>query len=75
MRRRAHLLTAALILGLVGASSLTVAEESAPEAFGPYAVTVTRVRIPMPLDPNGPEGISPRSTPTFTSRRAPARAR
>ena len=59
MVRRGKFLIAALMLGLIGASGQTPAEESTPEAFGPYAVTVTRVRIAMPLDPNGPEGVFP----------------
>lgn len=52
-------LVAALVAGLVGAAAPTPAEDATPEAFGPFAVTATRVRIPMPLDPNGPEGIFP----------------
>jgi dienelactone hydrolase len=30
-----------------------------PESFGPLPVTVTRVSIPMPVDPNGPDGVLP----------------
>lgn len=51
---------AALSLGLVGAFvPPTHADVSTPEAFGPYAVKATRVRIPMPPDPNGPDGVLP----------------
>lgn len=53
------LLAAGLLVGVVGVAGPVPADESTPEAFGPYAVTVTRVRIPMPLDLNGPEGVFP----------------
>jgi dienelactone hydrolase len=59
MLDRGKLLIAALVVGLLAAAGQTPAEESTPEAPGPYAVTFTRVRIPMPLDPNGPEGVLP----------------
>jgi dienelactone hydrolase len=32
---------------------------STPEAYGPLAVHSTTVRIPVPIDPNGPEGANP----------------
>src|SRR2546426_2348544 len=56
---RVQLVTAAMVLTLLGAPAASRADGSTPEATGPYAVTVTRVRIPMPLDLNGPEGVFP----------------
>jgi dienelactone hydrolase len=44
-----------IVLGLLPASAIA----EAPEATGPYAVRVERVRIPLPVDPNGPEGALP----------------
>jgi dienelactone hydrolase len=55
---RTQILTAAMVLTLLGPPTASpAADGSTPESPGPYAVTVTRVRIPMPLDPNGPEGV------------------
>ena len=31
----------------------------APEAFGPLKVEIRHVQIPVPVDPNGPEGVYP----------------
>ncbi len=46
-----------IALGLLGAPAAALADS--PEAPGPHQVTVKRVRIPMPLDPSGPEGALP----------------
>jgi dienelactone hydrolase len=35
------------------------AAPASPEDFGPHAVAVSRVQIPMPVDPGGPEGVLP----------------
>jgi dienelactone hydrolase len=52
--------TAILLFALLGVPvAASPTDEPPPESFGPYAVTVTRVRIPMPLDLNGPEGLLP----------------
>lgn len=45
---------AAVVLGLLGTPA--TARADTPEAVGPYEVSVTRVRIPMPFDLGGPEG-------------------
>src|SRR5688572_12932986 len=50
-------LVAALALALIALPAHSA--EQTPEAYGPYAFGVSRVRIPMPLDPNGPEGVFP----------------
>lgn len=57
MKLSESLAAAALLVGLLGGSVTAPAEGFPPEAFGRYEVTVTRVRIPVPLDPNGPEGV------------------
>ena len=44
-----------LVLLLLPAS----ASARAPEDFGSYAVRTERVRVPLPLDPRGPEGLLP----------------
>jgi dienelactone hydrolase len=41
------------------ATPTALAAAAGPESTGPYAVQTTHVRIPMPLDPRGPEGLLP----------------
>lgn len=49
---------AAVVALLAGAPAVDAATR-APEDFGRHAVTVTRVQIPVPPDPSGPEGALP----------------
>jgi dienelactone hydrolase len=50
-----------MLVATVAAAALIAlpasASARAPEDFGPLDVTVTRVEIPVPLDPRGPEGV------------------
>lgn len=50
-----------MLAGAFAAAALaglpTSAGARAPEDFGPLDVNVTRVRIPVPVDPRGPEGV------------------
>lgn len=46
-----------VLLGLVPAAIAPAeARTRSPEAYGPHAVKVSNVRIPVPVDPRGPEG-------------------
>jgi dienelactone hydrolase len=47
------------VIGVVAALAAlpAAAAARAPEEFGPLAVNVTRVEIPVPVDPRGPEGV------------------
>jgi dienelactone hydrolase len=54
-----RLVAAAIACGLLSTPGAAPAAESTPEAFGSFQVTVTRVHIPVPLDPSGLEGVFP----------------
>jgi dienelactone hydrolase len=48
---------AVVLLGLLsGGVAQAKARTRAPEAYGPHAVKVSKARIPVPVDPRGPEG-------------------
>ena len=55
-RRIGAPIVAAACLALPGVAH-GKAPTAPPESFGRFAVHVTRVRIPVPVDPRGPEGV------------------
>src|SRR5437763_2194182 len=50
---------AAGVLAIAAFLACASSAPAAPEDFGRHAVSVTRVQIPVPPDPNGPEGALP----------------
>src|SRR5205807_4635073 len=54
-----RLLVRSLVLAVCLAFGLSSAAAAAPEDFGRFAVHMTQVSIPVPVDPGGPEGLLP----------------